>query len=147
MQDENFSVDVRAWMRDWSTEVLLEVKWTRKCFSVARAEGKKKIQDLKRACSSGRWLQANGKPGKAIKATAVGVLVVGPESWDCEVQSAIGTGKPSFPSKAGHVPRKRRSGVSNWEKWRGDAAAGTAGGHLGSLVARTGTSAMLKGLQ
>ena len=97
--DGDISVDVRAWVTEWSTEALLEVKWTRQSFSEARAEAKNKIPVLKEACASGRWLQANGKPGKPIKAAAVGVLLVGPRAWDCSIHSIVGSKTATFGPK------------------------------------------------
>jgi hypothetical protein len=125
--DGNISVDVRAWMTEWSTEALLEVKWTRQSFSEARAEAKKKIPVLKEACTIGRWLQADGKPGKTIKAAAVGVLLVGPRAWDCSVHSIVGSKTATFgPTLLQSGWKKKSSGVSNWESWRGSAAPGSS---------------------
>jgi len=99
------SVDLRVWVKERSMEALLEMKWTRQSLDVALSAGLKKVETLKQASVDGKWLQSNGKPGKTVRAAAVGVLAVGPRAWKCLVQSATGEWSASYPTCV-HVARK-----------------------------------------
>ena len=92
--------------------------------SVSIAEGRRKLPALQSACASGKWLQNNGKVGKPVKASIVGVLAVRPDSWRCGLQSADGQWVESFPKAQATEPPKRAGRSSGWEAWRADARPG-----------------------
>ena len=107
---DTVSVDVRVWSKDHGMEALLEMKHTRQSLAVSLKSGLKKLPMLKQAAIGGKWLQNNGKPGKDVRAGAIGALAVGPSSWECVLQCARGTWETTYPRPDPPPPMPRRSG-------------------------------------
>ena len=118
------SVDLCGWSKQMSRYALVEVKWTRLSLQKSVEKARSSIPKLKAACLRGTWASRN-----PISAGCVGILVVTPTRWRLELQEASGPARALFASSDEPPPmpqpsRKRKSGVSNWVKWRGDAAPG-----------------------
>jgi len=107
------SVDLRIWVKERSTEALVEMKWTRRSLDRSLSNGMEKMDILKKASVDGKWLQSNGKPGKPVQASAVGALAVGPRAWKCVIQSATGDWTASYPRcvRAARKSGKHRPGT------------------------------------
>lgn len=121
VQGSSHSVDLVLWCNAQQCQVLVEVKWTRQSIAVSMAQAKQSWSWMRQACDDGRW---DGHRN-AVKACAVGALVVTPEVWRLELQS-----RGVDPCWAATYPQPRylkparRSGRSNWVPWRGNAAPG-----------------------
>ena len=123
LDGKSLSVDVRILVKARKAEGLVEMKWTRQRLSTSIAEARKKLPSLTEASKRGRWMRQNGKAGDAVKASIVGVLAVGPQSWRCELSAVCSDWTGSY-HPVQQPTSSRRSGVSGWEKWRGKAAPG-----------------------
>ena len=130
IDQETRSVDLRVWCMAEGTEAIVEVKWTRGLLTHALRDAKQSLPWLKTACARGRWYQAKyQKAGKAVKATAVGALAVGPASWSGVLEGAMGGWSRVLPSPnaalrcrrypSGSSKRKGNPGRTAKEKeWR-----------------------------
>jgi len=95
--EETRSVDARLWSGHHNEDALVEVKWTRRSLDTAHAWGWKSVPWLKQACRKGIWQRGR----KAVKAGAVGVLVVRPGDLRCTLISAVGAQRiQEFPRAA-----------------------------------------------
>ena len=111
------SVDIRCRHQGQKCDALIELKWTRRCLIDARRKGEQKLHLLKRASLTGHWMQPSGRRGNRIHAPLVGVLAVGPSSWECRLEAAVDKWKESYSSQlaiADFDMNKRPS----WQPWR-----------------------------
>lgn len=121
------SIDLKVRCRARGEEALVQVKWTRQDQSVQMAKGREDLPHLEEICENGRWERNRHE----ITASLVGVLVVGPDAWQCELKSCNGSWSASYSSidEAPEPPSRsgaRTPGRSNWAPWRGDAPPGSA---------------------
>jgi len=117
---EQHSVDLVLWSADSKDEILVECKWTRQSISIAMLEAQKSWRWMRPALKgNGRW-SASRKP---IKAEAMGAMVITPHAWKLIVKGYDGWEK-TYP-QARYFWQSKRSGRSNWEKWRGGRDPGT----------------------
>jgi hypothetical protein len=89
--------------------LLLEVKWTRENFSRAMTFGRQSLGWLRQAVKTGSW-QLGRKP---VNARVIGVLVVGPTTWECEV-TTIGNGARSVLKSGGTNVAAMKKGMKRY---------------------------------